>query len=144
MKVSLRRHRPRTVSLPWEARRRWLRELASRRGSRLVVTLALLIFVTHSIWKIQDRHQRTRQTYLRMMELRWALELFQAKLGRCPQSISELIHPPHPSLPELHNVPRDGWGRTFHIKCPGRLNAPRADVISAGPSGSFLSADILY
>jgi type II secretory pathway pseudopilin PulG len=83
---------------------------------------------------------RVRDTQTAIVQVKQALDRFRADVGRCPSSATELLHPPLPKKHYLHSMPRDGWGRPLSIRCPGFF-ADEADVISAGPSGSFLKDD---
>jgi hypothetical protein len=51
------------------------------------------------------------------------------------------MHPPKAGARYLTEIPVDGWGRTLYIRCPGRVAEDVAEVISAGPHGSFLIDD---
>jgi hypothetical protein len=136
-----RRIRQRSILLPWERRSAWLGQLALRRHGALLLLavggLGLLVLA----FRTADERARVRATRAAMVEARRAVGAFVAELGRCPHSIVELLHPPKAGADYLTEVPVDGWGRRLYIRCPGRRPEDVAEVISAGPSGSFLAND---
>lgn len=128
---------PRTVLLPWEGRRAWLSELRSgRRIGALLLALSLAGFVAWAFAEA-DTRAKIRTTRAAISETRRAVIAFRAEIGRCPRSVVELVHPPKSGARYVDDTPIDGWGRELLIRCPGRLDPTSADVISAGPSGSF-------
>jgi type II secretory pathway pseudopilin PulG len=132
---------PRTVLLPWEGRRAWLAELRSgRRIGAMLLGLALAGLV---VWAFAeaDARARVRTTRAAIGETRRAVIAFRSEIGRCPRSVVELVHPPKSGARYVEDTPVDGWGRELMIRCPGRLDPSAADVISAGPSGSFAIDD---
>jgi len=141
--MAKRRRRGSSISLPWERRGAWLREIMSGRRWRLVilgvvVTLGLLL-----VARSADRRQRERETRAAISEIKRGIAAFRADMGRCPQTLNELLHPPRSGRRYLRHIPVDGWGRAFWVRCPGRYDPDGADVVSAGPSGSFLEDDNL-
>lgn len=132
---------PRTVLLPWEGRRAWLAELRS--GRRIGALLLGLAFVGLVVWAFAeaDARARTRSTRAAIGETRRAVIAFRSEIGRCPRSVVELVHPPKSGARYVEDTPVDGWGHELMIRCPGRLDPSAADVISAGPSGSFANDD---
>ena len=90
-----------------------------------------------------ERRERERATRAGIAEIKRGLAAFRNDLGRCPHSLHELIHPPRTGRRYLREVPVDGWGNTFFVRCPGRYDPNGADVVSAGPSGDFLEDDNL-
>lgn len=127
--------------LPWERRRAWLGGLgAARRGKALLLLIALGA-VTISVWRLADGRARTLATRTTIGEVQHAVAVFSAEMGRCPRSVSELLHPPRSGAAYLQEPPVDGWGRPLWVRCPGREGSMEADVISAGPSGSFFLDD---
>ena len=73
-------------------------------------------------------------------QLKRALDRFRTEIGRCPTSDMELLHPPTTRARYLSSMPRDGWGRPLAMRCPGYFDED-PEVLSAGPSGSFLTDD---
>ena len=128
---------PRTVLLPWEGRRAWLAELRS--GRRIGAVLLGLGAVGFVVWAFAeaDTRARIRTTRAAIGETRRAVIAFRSEIGRCPRSVVELVHPPKSGARYVEDTPIDGWSRELMIRCPGRLDPGAADVISAGPSGSF-------
>lgn len=131
------------VALPWESRGAWLRELLAGKRWKLLLLFLLLIWGISRIYAVGDRSRRVRQTYVAITETRRAVDRFQLEVGRCPRSLTELVHPPRTRSNYLREVPRDGWGRILRVRCPAQDDPDGADVISAGPSGSFTVDDNL-
>ncbi len=139
MKMKRRKHQP--ILLPWEREHAWLGELVSGRRWRTVLLLGVLASVVVVTYKAADRRARVRNTRAAISEARRAVDSFVAELGRCPRSTVELVHPPKSGAHYLDAVPHDGWGRPLYIRCPGHDFRDSSEVVSAGPSGSFLSDD---
>jgi hypothetical protein len=131
----------RTVLLPWERRRVWFSELRSGRRWRIVSAALVLALFLWSAWEVADRRTRVRTTRASIAEVQRAVTAFRAEMGRCPRSKTELVHPPRSGARYLDEIPRDGWGRELLIRCPSARDPNAAEVISAGPSGSFSSDD---
>lgn len=129
------------VSLPWENRGNLLRDLLSGSRWRMALVVAVVALLTLTLSRIAEQRARERQTRLAIEEVRRAVQDFRADVGRCPRSTVELVHPPRSGTRYLHEMPRDGYGVPLHVRCPGQHDPDDADVISAGPSGSFLIDD---
>jgi type II secretory pathway pseudopilin PulG len=127
--------------LPWETRGAWVGELLSGRRWGASLALVLLATVFALSFRIADRRARTRATRASIAEAQRAVAAFRAELGRCPRSLVELLHPPKSGAQYLVDLPTDGWGRALYVRCPSSTSVTGADVISAGPSGSFLVDD---
>jgi hypothetical protein len=127
----------RTVLLPWEGKRAFLSELRS--GRRIRAALGLILLVGLVVWAFAeaDARARIRTTRATIGETQRAVSAFRSEIGRCPRSTVELVHPPKSGARYLDDAPIDGWGREMLVRCPGRHDPTSADVISAGPSGSF-------
>jgi len=137
MTAASKKSAQRTVLLPWEGRRAWLSELRSgKRIGALALTLLLVGFV---LWAFReaDARAKVRTTRAAIAETRRAVIAFRSEIGRCPRSVVELVHPPKSGARYVDDTPTDGWEGELLIRCPGRLDPSSADVISAGPSGSF-------
>ena len=142
MAQAKRRRKSRSsVALPWEERGSFWRSLLAGPRWKVALVLVLLVWVGSLLWSSADRRSRERQTRLAITETRRAVSAFRAELGRCPRSTTELLHPPRSRSRYLRQKPRDGWGRQLWVRCPAKFDPDGADVISAGPSGSFLEAD---
>jgi hypothetical protein len=136
-----RRSRSRPILLPWERRSAWVARVALRRRFVAVVLSGIALGVFWFAYRAADERARTRATHAAIEEARRAVTAFVAELGRCPHSTVELMHPPKAGAHYLNEVPVDGWGRPLYIRCPGRTPDDAAEVISAGPRGSFLLDD---
>jgi len=131
----------RGVALPWERRGAWVRELLAGRRWKVLLSIAVALSILFLVGRSAEHARRVRETRVAIAEVERGLSAFRADLGRCPHSIDELLHPPRSGQRYLPHVPVDGWGRAFFVRCPGRYDPDGADVISAGPSGSFLDDD---
>lgn len=131
----------RTILLPWERRRVWLAELASGRRWRGLLFLALAAGVVVLAYRVADRHGRIRTTRAAIAQVQRAVAAFRAEMERCPRSKTELVHPPRAGAQYLTEIPTDGWGRELLVRCPSPTDPNAAEIISAGPSGSFADDD---
>jgi type II secretory pathway pseudopilin PulG len=139
---AMARKRGRTrLSLPWEQRGAWLRELVAGRRWRAVLVGFLSIAAAAFVVQTSQHRSKVRQTRSAIAEVQRAIAAFRGEMGRCPRSMVELVHPPGPGARHLHAMPRDAWGREFYVRCPGRYDPQDAEVVSAGPSGSFFVDD---
>jgi len=136
-----RRHKASPIRLPWERESVWLGELLTGRRWWLLVGSVLLAGFVVLAYRAADERARTRATRAAIAEARRAVAAFVAELGRCPHSAVELVHPPKAGAHYLNELPVDGWGRALYVRCPGEDPRNVAEVISAGPSGSFLVDD---
>ncbi|MBK8170095.1 MAG: type II secretion system protein GspG [Sandaracinaceae bacterium] len=130
-----------SISLPWERRSAWFSGLFAQGRWRVMLLIGFLLFVVYSVWSISDRNARTRATRSAIAEVQRAIARFRTDLGRCPHSTVELVHPPRTGVRYLTELPTDGWGKALWIQCPGHWDAEEVDVVSAGPSGSFVDDD---
>lgn len=68
-----------------------------------------------------------------------AVQAFMLDVGRCPNSLEELIQSQDPKWrgPYLSKkeIPKDPWGREYQYKCPGEHGA--FDLYSLGPNGQL-------
>lgn len=136
----VRRRQRERISLPWERRGgRWRSALRNTRW-QAVATVALLIALGLAFARHAKRRVRLRDTDAAVAQVKQAIDRFRTDVGRCPASETELLHPPLPQKHYIDSIPKDGWGRPLHIRCPGYFD-DEADVISAGPSGSLLKDD---
>jgi len=132
------------VLLPWERRNAWLSELASGRRWRALLLVLGAAAVLLTLYQAARRRERVRLTRAAIAEVQRAVALFRAEVGRCPRSTVELVHPPRAAAQYLTVLPDDGWGRQLLVRCPGREDRNSAEVVSAGPSGSFSADDNIY
>lgn len=118
-----------------------MRELLAGRRWKVLLSMAIALFVLFMVASSAEHARRVRETRSAIADIKRAISAFRADLGRCPHSIDELLHPPRSGRRYLREVPVDGWGRAFFVRCPGRYDPDGVDVISSGPSGSFLDED---
>lgn len=139
-----RTRRRREVLLPWESNRlRFTRLLSNQRWKALLAMLVILGSLG-AMWSVAEHRARVRVTEAAIAEVHRAIAAFRADVGRCPRSTVELVHPPRAGARYLSKIPDDGWGNTLLIRCPSRDDPTRSEVVSAGPSGSFLIDDNIY
>jgi len=136
-----RRFKGSAIRLPWERESAWLSDFLFGRHWWALLAAAIATAVVVMAYRAADTRARTRETRAAIAEVRRAVAAFVAELGRCPHSTTELVHPPKSGAHYLNELPVDGWGRPLYVRCPGTNTRDVADVISAGPSGSFLKDD---
>lgn len=141
--MATRRKSKRTVRLPWEDRGHGLQRLLG--GSRWKVALLLLavLGVVAIFYRYADRHNKERITRIAIDDTHRAIADFRAQIGRCPRTVTELVHPPRARTRYLRQVPRDGWGRPLQVRCPALDDPTAAEVVSLGPSGRVTIEDNL-
>lgn len=141
--MARQRRRGRSIALPWERSGTWLRELITGRRWKVILLVTLAVGALLLVARSADQRQRERETRAAISEIKRGIAAFRAELGRCPQNLHELLHPPRSGRRYLRHIPVDGWGRALWVRCPGRYDPDGADVVSAGPSGSYLEDDNL-
>ena len=141
--MARQRRRGPSIALPWERRGAWIRELIAGRRWKMILLATLAVAALLLVARSADQRQRERETRAAISEIKRGIAAFRADLGRCPQSLHELLHPPRSGRRYLRHIPVDGWGRALWVRCPGRYDPDGADVVSAGPSGSYLEDDNL-
>ena len=102
--------------------------------------MLLLVVLTLGFTRYARQRVRVRDSRVAVAQVKQAIDQFRTDVGRCPSSNTELLHPPLSQKRYLNSMPKDGWGRPLIIRCPGWFEE-EAEVISAGPSGSFLKDD---
>ena len=133
-----------SVLLPWERRKAWLSELRSMRHWRSLLLLGAAVAGIVGAWTVADQRARVRSTRSAIAEVKRAVVAFRAEMTRCPKSKTELVHPPRAGAQYLSAIPTDGWGRELLVRCPAPKDPTGAEVISAGPSGSFAIDDNIF
>jgi hypothetical protein len=142
--MAIRTRRRREVLLPWERSRLRYTELLSSQRWKALLAAVLALGALWAMWRVAQHRERVRVTETAIAEVHRAIAAFRADVGRCPRSTIELVHPPRSGSRYLSKIPDDGWGNTLFIRCPSREDSSRADVVSAGPSASFLIDDNIY
>jgi hypothetical protein len=113
--------------------------LSGRRIWPLFVA-AFLVVVLLAAYSVETRRSDLLATRATLLEVRRATQAFVRGIGRCPHSAEELIHPPKSGTRYLAFAPVDAWGRGLRLRCSVGAQA-EIEVMSAGPSGSFLIDD---
>ena len=144
--MKLRPRKPgKSVLLPWERRRGLLSggPLSTAYGSLVWGPIVLILLLTLG-WKAADRRARIRATRVNIAEVQQAIRAFRTEIGRCPRVLTELLHPPRSAARYLTELPRDAWDRELYVRCPSPRDPNAAEVVSAGPSGSFSDDDNIF
>lgn len=136
-----RRPRTSSIALPWERQGSRLRELITGGRWRWAVAAIAAALALGGIFASVEEREKERRTREVIAETRRAIAQFREDMGRCPHSLRELVHPARAGARYLREEPIDGWGHPLWVRCPGRYDPDGADVVSAGPSGSFLVDD---
>jgi hypothetical protein len=116
----------------------------SRRRAGAFGLFAACFLVAWTIWSVDDRRRRTNATRAAIRSVMLAADAFRADHGRCPTSIDELVTPPEVAgvtSRYLSSVRLDGWDRPLRMTCPGGKHPGSVDVVSGGPTGTFLDLE---
>jgi type II secretory pathway pseudopilin PulG len=144
--MKLRPRKPgKSVLLPWERRRGLFASgpLSSAYGSLVWGPIVLCLILALG-WNAADRRARVRATRVSIAEVQRAITAFRTEIGRCPRVLTELLHPPRSAARYLTELPRDAWDRELYVRCPSPRDPNAAEVVSAGPSGSFSDDDNIF
>lgn len=128
------------LSLPWEHGENALSALVSGRRVWPLLTLLTVIGCTVGAFILGGRRADLLTTRAMLAEVERAAHAFVRDVGRCPRGAAELVHPPKTGVQYLMEIPRDAWGRSLYFRCSEGEHA-EIEVVSAGPSGSFLDDD---
>lgn len=128
------------LSLPWERGDSVLYSvLSGRRIWPLFVAIGAA-FVLLAAYSVETRRSDLLATRATLAEVQRATQAFVRGIGRCPHSAEELIHPPKSGMRYLAYAPIDAWGHGLRLRCSVGAQT-EIEVMSAGPSGSFLTDD---
>jgi Type II secretion system (T2SS), protein G len=105
-------------------------EAALPRPRRLAmgVVAFVLLATVYRVGRADEQRAATRYARQSVEELVWRYRLRHS--GRCPRDGAAVAR--DASRAEL---PRDGWGRPFALRCPSLREGHEFDVVSAGPDG---------
>lgn len=92
------------------------------------VLAALVLVGAYYGGRADEQRAATRYARQSVEELVWRYRLRHG--GRCPRDAAAVAR--DASRAEL---PRDGWGRGFALRCPSLREGRDFDVVSAGPDG---------
>jgi hypothetical protein len=104
---------------------------ASAARPRQVVVWACVLLAFLGVYRTgraDEQRAATRYARQSVEELTWRYRLRHG--GRCPRDVAAVAR--DASRAEL---PRDGWGRAFALRCPSLREGRDFDVVSAGPDG---------
>ena len=128
------------LSLPWERADSILYAVVSGRRvwPLLLMTTATLVLAL-AYW-VENQRGNLLSTRATLAEVERATHAVVHGIGRCPHSTEELVHPPKSGTRYLAFAPVDAWGNPLRLSCAlGEQSV--IEVMSAGPSGSFLTDD---
>lgn len=128
------------LALPWEHGENPFFALFSGRRVWPLVTLLALVGSTAVAFVMGGKRSDILSTRATVSEVERAGRAFVRDMGRCPRTTSELVHPPKSGVQYLAETPVDAWGRSLYFRCSYGEHA-ELEVVSAGPSGSFLDDD---
>lgn len=107
----------------------------------LLVVLILGLLASLITPNLMDRFERSKEeiTKAQVELLSSAIQSFMLDMGRCPNTLNELITSGEPKWrgPYLSKkeMPLDGWGKEYQYKCPG--DNGHFDLYSLGPNGKL-------
>jgi hypothetical protein len=128
------------LPLPWERGQRPFRVFLSKRRFLPVLGALLIGGFVYTAYTLGSKRADERSTRATLAEVERATRAFLADLGRCPEDVNELVHPPKSGTHYLSEPPLDAWSRAPSLRCvAGERN--EIEVLSAGPNGSFLDDD---
>jgi hypothetical protein len=129
------------LPLPWERTRRPITTGLSFR--RVWPTVGVIAAGTAlcAAYALGTRHMAVASTRALLAEVRSATRAFVTAVGRCPRDTRELMHPPRSGMQYLGEPPIDAWGHGVYLNCSDEAQHLRVEVLSAGPSGSFMDED---
>ncbi len=91
-----------------------------------VAAFTLALAVAYRAGDADERRSATRYARVAVTDLVWRYRLRHN--GRCPRDLAAVAR--DSSRAEL---PRDGWGAPFALRCPSPREGRDFDVVSAGP-----------
>ncbi|HSY22281.1 MAG TPA: type II secretion system protein GspG [Polyangiaceae bacterium] len=133
--MPIHRHDPK-VFFPWE-RRRGLGAVFRRARGRQVLALVGITAAFVFIYEREHRAREIRATRATITVAGEAIEAFRADHDEhCPASLTDLVAGGY-----LHEIPRDAWGHSLRVSCPGRKRNRPFDIASDGPDGEPFGLD---
>ena len=128
------------LPLPWERATRPLRAPLAGRRVLPLLSMVAAVALGAGTYVLGGRRADMQATRATLAEIESAARAFVGDLGRCPEDTSELVHPPKSGLNYLSEPPLDAWGRAPQLHCTAGEHT-EIEVLSAGPSGSFMDDD---
>ena len=136
-----KRRRRKGIPLPWEERGSALRRLVAGARWKLGLVIVVLAVTAFLIGRVANNRARIRTTRATIDEIHRALNDYRAATGQCPRSVTDLLRPARAGAHYLRSLPTDSWGKAILVRCPAPMDPQGAEVVSAGPSGSFFVDD---
>lgn len=118
------------IFFPWESRGGLLRRLRLGRVRPVLVALGLVAFVV--VVAVRERRRAgIRQTRATLLDARAAVNAYMADHdGGCPSDLGAVA-----AYGRFAEAPRDAWGRSLRLTCPGKREGSAYELISDGPDG---------
>ena len=124
------------VFFSWE-KRRGLRSVLGRGRSRQVLLAVGAVAVFLFLRSRERQAADVRATRAAITGAIDAIAAFRSDHERtCPSALTDLV-----AAGYLRAVPRDAWGHTLRVTCPGRRDPAGFDVSSDGPDGELGGVD---
>jgi len=118
------------ILFPWEGRGGLRRFLRLGRLRPFLVVSGVVGFVA-LVGVSERRASGVRQTRATLLGARRVVETYLADHdGGCPPSLDKAAEEAH-----AEGTPRDAWGRSLRLVCPGRWQGARYELMSDGPDG---------
>ena len=114
--IVLRRLTSRSAELGTSAPRRWLG----------LAAVGVVLIGAYQAGRADERRAATRYAHASLVDLVWRYRLRHN--GRCPRDLAAVARDASRA-----EVPRDGWGEPFALRCPSPREGRDFDVVSAGP-----------
>jgi hypothetical protein len=92
---------------------------------------ALVVLALVAVYRVgcaDEERAATRFARQSVEELVWRYRLRHG--GRCPRDVAAVARDASRA-----DLPRDGWGHAFSLRCPSLREGRAFDVVSAGPDG---------
>lgn len=119
-----------SIFFPWEGRSNPLGRLRTGR-IRPVLSLLLLAGLITFIGAREREQSGIRETRATLLGVRQALDAYLAENdGACPASLEEVL-----VYGLFESAPKDAWGNSLRLVCPGRRPGERYELLSDGPDG---------
>lgn len=125
-----RRQTQQRILFPWDVRVGVLRWLLLGRFRSVLTVGGLAAFIAFVVVHERNRSGE-RRTRAAINDVRRALDAYMAERdGGCPATLDEVA-----PFTKRGSIPRDAWGRSLRMACPGRHADTAYELASDGPDG---------
>jgi general secretion pathway protein G len=108
--------------------------------SILGILAAIFTIKTGTVMEVS----RKKATWAQAASIKTAISHFEMTIGRLPTDLKELVIEGDKDWPgpfmDTEEVPKDGWGRDFHMQIKGK----RLRITSSGKDGQLGTEDDLW